>query len=303
MKKRVLLTGGTGFVGRNLTRLLIQSGYSVSILTRNLKQNSADVFYYRWDVGRGQIDEKAVLKADYIIHLAGEGIADKRWTSKRKLAIIESREKSIQLIYDVLKRNDKQLQAFVSASGIGFYGAINGSEICTESSPAVADFLGSTCQKWEAAADTMESLGIRTVKIRTGLVLGKDDGFLKKMAPLFKYNLGSALGSGKQYMPWIHIDDLCAIYLEAVRNDEMSGAYNAAINDNTTNDSFSKTLAKMYGYSIWLPNVPAFFLKMVLGEMAQILLTGRRVSSEKIEKIGVQFRFKNLEDALNNCLF
>ena len=303
MKKRVLLTGGTGFVGRNLTRLLIQSGYSVSILTRNLKQNSADVFYYRWDVGRGQIDEKAVLKADYIIHLAGEGIADKRWTSKRKLAIIESREKSIQLIYDVLKRNDKQLQAFVSASGIGFYGAILGSEICTESSPAVADFLGSTCQKWEVAAETMESLGIRTVKIRTGLVLGKDDGFLKKMAPLFKYNLGSALGSGKQYMPWIHIDDLCAIYLEAVRNDEMSGAYNAAINDNTTNDSFSKTLAKMYGYSIWLPNVPAFFLKMVLGDMAQILLTGRRVSSEKIEKIGVQFRFKNLEDALNNCLF
>ena len=303
MKKRVLLTGGTGFIGKNLTRLLIQSGYSVSVLTRNLKQNSADVFYYRWDVARGQIDEKAVLKADYIIHLAGEGIADKRWTSKRKLAIIESREKSIQLIYDVLKRNDKKLEAFVSASGIGIYGAVNGSEICTENTLAVNDFLGYTCQKWEAAADTMESLGIRTVKIRTGLVLGKDDGFLKKMAPLFKLNLGSALGSGKQYMPWIHIDDLCAIYLEAVRNDKMSGAYNATINDSTTNDSFSKTLAKMYGYSIWLPNVPAFFLKIALGEMAQILLTGRRVSSEKIEKMGIQFRFKNLEDALNNCLF
>jgi uncharacterized protein len=303
MKKRVLITGGTGFIGKNLTRLLIQSGYSVSVLTRNLKQNSADVFYYRWDVARGQIDEKAVLKADYIIHLAGEGIADKRWTSKRKLAIIESREKSIQLIYDVLKRNDKKLEAFVSASGIGIYGAVNGSEICTENTLAVNDFLGYTCQKWEAAADTMESLGIRTVKIRTGLVLGKDDGFLKKMAPLFKLNLGSALGSGKQYMPWIHIDDLCAIYLEAVRNEKMSGAYNATINDSTTNDSFSKTLAKMYGYSTWLPNVPAFFLKIALGEMAQILLTGRRVSSEKIEKMGVQFRFKNLEDALNNCLF
>ncbi|QBN18527.1 TIGR01777 family oxidoreductase [Flavobacterium nackdongense] len=302
MKKRVLLTGGTGFIGRNLTRLLIQSGYSVSVLTRNLKQNSADVFYYRWDVARGQIDEKAVLKADYIIHLAGEGIADKRWTSKRKLAIIESRERSIQLIYDVLKRNDKKLDAFISASGIGVYGAINGSEICTESSPAVSDFLGSTCQKWEAAADTIQSLGIRTVKIRTGLVLGKEDGFLKKMAPLFKLNLGSALGSGKQYMPWIHIDDLSAIYLEAVRNGQMSGAYNAAINDSCTNEFFSKALAKIYGYSIWLPAVPAFILKIALGEMAQILLTGRRVSSEKIEKMGVQFRFKNLEEALKNCL-
>jgi NAD dependent epimerase/dehydratase family enzyme len=133
-------------------------------------------------------------------------------------------------------------------------------------------------------------------------VLGKDDGFLNKLIPIFKFRLGAALGSGKQYMPWIHVDDLCAIYLEAIKNKNRTGVYNAAIFDNTTNTVFSKTLAKVYGYSIWLPNVPAFLIKMALGEMAQIILTGRRVSSEKIEKTGFQFRFVNLEQALRDCL-
>ena len=302
MKKNVLITGGTGFIGKHLTRLLIQNGFSVSVFSRSYKQNTADISYFKWDIANHSIDEEAVLKADYIIHLAGEGIADERWTAKRKEAIVQSRETSIQLIYDVLKKNNKKLDAFVSASGVGIYGAVNGSEICTETTAPVYDFLGSTCQKWEAAADTIERLGIRTVKIRTGIVLGKGEGFLKKLAPIFKYRLGSALGSGKQYMPWIHIDDLCSIYLEAIKNPEMSGAYNAAINDNTNNEIFSKTLAKIYGYSLWLPNVPAFLIKMILGEMALIILTGRRVSSDKIEKTGFKFQFNTLEMALKDCL-
>ena len=302
MKKNVLITGGTGFIGKYLTRLLIANGYSVSIFSRSLKQNADDISYFRWDIANHFIEEEAILKADYIIHLAGEGIADQRWTAKRKEAIVQSREKSIQLIYDVLKKHNKKLDAFVSASGVGIYGAVDGSEICTENTLAVNDFLGSTCQKWEAAADTIASLGIRTVKIRTGLVLGKDEGFLKKLIPIFKMKLGSALGSGKQYMPWIHIDDLCSIYLEAIKNNEMTGAYNAAINDNTNNEIFSKTLAKIYGYSIWLPNVPAFLIQMVLGEMALIVLKGRRVSSDKIEKTGFQFRFNTLELALEDCI-
>lgn len=302
MKKNVLITGGTGFIGKRLTRLLIENNYSVSVFSRSVKQNTNDISYFRWDIANRFIDEAAILNADYIIHLAGEGIAEKRWTAKRKQDILQSREQPIKLIYDVLKKHNKKLDAFVSASGIGIYGAINGSEICDEESPVVNDFLGTTCQKWEAAADTIASLGIRTVKIRTGLVLGKDDGFLKKLTPVFKLNLGSALGDGKQYMPWIHIDDLCDIYLEALKNTEMSGAYNAAINDNATNTIFSKTLAKIYGYSIWLPNFPAFLIQMAMGELAQIILKGRRVSSEKIEKTGFQFQFNNLELALKNCL-
>ncbi|RKS13566.1 TIGR01777 family oxidoreductase [Flavobacterium sp. 120] len=302
MKKNVLISGGSGFIGSHLTGLLIAKGYSVSILSRSEKQNKGDIFYYKWDVANQTIDESAVLNADYIIHLAGENIAEKRWTAKRKAAIIDSREKSTQLLYSVLKKNNKKLDAFISASAVGIYGAVNGEEICSENTSPANDFLGYTCQKWEGALDFIENLNIRTVKIRTGLVLGKNDGFLKKLIPLFKFRLGSALGSGKQYMPWIHVDDLCNIYLQAVLNPNMEGAYNAAVNDNTTNTIFSKTLARIFGYSIWLPNVPAFVLKLVMGEMAVIVLTGRRVSSDKIEETGFQFKFKNLEEALKDCL-
>jgi uncharacterized protein (TIGR01777 family) len=302
MKKNVLITGGTGFVGRNLTNLLINNGYSVSILSRRKRSNTADVYYYTWDVPNQTIESEAVLKADYIIHLAGENIAEKRWSKKRKEDIISSRSESIRVLYLALQNNTKRLEAFVSASGVGIYGAVNGEEICTEDIPLANDFLGVTCQKWEAAADTIESLGVRTVKIRTGLVLGKNDGFLHKIAPIFKMKLGSAIGSGNQYMPWIHVDDLCRIYLKALTNTNMSGAYNAAINDGTTNAVFSKTLANFYGYAMWLPNVPAFLIKIALGEMSKLVLTGRRVSSDKISKTGFEFKFKNLEQALRTCL-
>lgn len=302
MKKNVLISGGSGFVGRHLTDFLLKEGYTVSILSRSEKKPVGDISYYKWDVAGNFIDEAAVLNADYIIHLAGENIVGKRWTAKRKAELIDSRVQSAHLIYTVLKKNNKKVDAFISASAIGIYGAVNGEEICTEETPAATDFLGTVCQKWEAAADEFRALEIRTVKIRTGMVLGKNEGFLAQLVPIFKRGLGSALGSGKQYMPWIHINDLCAIYFEAVENSNMHGSYNAAINDNTNNTIFSKTLAKIIGYSIWLPNVPSFLIKLAMGEMAKLILTGRRISSEKIEKTGFQFQFKNLETAMKDCL-
>lgn len=302
IKRNVLISGGSGFIGRSLTNLLIQKGYSVSILSRNKKQNTAEISYYQWDVSNQFIEEDAVLKADYIIHLAGENIAEKRWSKKRKDEILSSREQSTQLLYSVLKKNNKMVEAFVSASAIGIYGAVNGNKICKEETPHANDFLGLTCHKWEESIDFIEYLRIRTVKIRTGLVIGKGDGFLQKLVPIFKWRLGAALGSGKQYMPWIHVDDLCGIYYDALINVDMVGPYNAAVNDNTNNLIFSKTLAKVLGYSLWLPNVPAFLIKLAMGEMSKIILTGRRVSSEKIESTGFTFKFKNLEEALKDCL-
>jgi uncharacterized protein (TIGR01777 family) len=302
MKKNVLISGGSGFVGKHLTALLIEKGYSVSILSRSEKQDTTEISFYKWDVDHDYLEEEAIRKADYIIHLAGENIAEKKWTSKRKSEIVNSREKSTHLIYSVLKKQNKKLDAFISASATGIYGAFNGEKICTEETPPANDFLGSTCQKWEQANDFIENLNIRTVKIRTGLVLGENEGILKKLVPIFKAGFGSALGSGKQYMPWIHIDDLCKIYLEAIENTNMNGAYNAAVKDNTSNAVFSKTLAKIYGYTIWLPNVPAFLLRFVMGEMSKMILTGQRVSSKKIKKLGFEFQFTNLEVALRDCL-
>jgi hypothetical protein len=205
---------------------------------------------------------------------------------------------SIQLIKTVLEKHSKKLDAFISASAVGIYGAYNGEEICTETTPPANDFLGRTCQIWEAAADTVGALGIRTVKIRTGLVLGENDGLLAKLVPIFKWKLGAAIGSGKQYMPWVHIDDLCNAYYESIKNENVHGAYNVAIEDDTTNAIFSKVLASIYGYKLFLPNVPAFVIKLLLGEMSKIVLTGRRISSNKLKKTNFEFKVRNLEEAL-----
>ena len=302
MAQNVLLTGGSGFIGKHLTDVLIEAGFTVSVLSRSDRENTPRVTYYKWDIKKNYIDKNAILNADYIIHLAGEGIVEKRWTKRRKKAIIESRVRPVEMIYSILEMNNKKLEAFVSASGIGIYGAVTSHKICTENTPPADDFLGITCQKWEQAADKIGSLNIRTVKIRTGIVLGKNEGFLKKMIPTFKSGFGAVLGSGKQYLPWIHIEDLCQIYLKSIVDTKLEGAYNACVTDNTTNSRFSKIMAKLYDYTIWLPKVPPFVLKILLGEMSIAVLTGQRVSSEKIQKTGFEFQFTDLEKTLINCI-
>jgi len=302
MAQNVLLTGGSGFIGKHLTDVLIEAGFSVSVLSRSDKENNARVTFYKWDLNKNYIDENAVLNADYVIHLAGEGIVDKKWTEKRKKAIIESRTKPIDLIFSVLEKHNKKLEAFVSASAVGIYGAITNHKICKESDPPANDFLGTVCQKWENAVDKFEYLNIRTATIRTGIVLGKDEGFLKKITPSFKSGFGSILGSGKQYVPWIHIEDLCRIYLKSIQDSRLKGPYNACITDNTTNSRLSKIIAKIYGYAIWLPKVPDFVLKILLGEMCIVILTGQRVSSEKIQQTGFEFYYTDLEKTLISCL-
>ena len=302
MNKNVLITGGTGFVGKNLTALLLSHGFSVSLLSRNIPKETDGFSYFKWDVATNTIDENALLQANYIIHLAGENIGEKRWTPTHKKAILDSREQSTQLLYSALIKTNKKPEAFISASAVGIYGAYIDEITCTENTEPANDFLGTVCQKWESSTKPIANLGVRTVQIRTGLVLGKGEGVLKKIVPLFRLRLGSALGSGKQYMPWIHIDDLCEIYLHAIMNSEIRGAYNAAVNVNTTNTVFSKTLAKIFKYKIWLPNVPAFVLRLFLGERANLVVTGRKISSEKIQKTGFHFEFTDLETALRNCL-
>jgi uncharacterized protein len=302
MSKSVLLIGGTGFIGKHFAMILKEKGYEVGVLTRKARINNDGIKYYTWNVENKTVDRNAFLNVDCIINLAGENVAAKRWTEKRKEELLQSRVAPNEFLYDILKNLETKPTTFICASATGIYGSYNGDKLCNEGSSPAKDFLAKVCQSWESSADLMTKLDIRTVKIRTGIVLGKDGGFLKRVTPIFRFGLGSALGSGKQYMPWIHIDDLCNIYLQAIENETLEGVYNATVKDNTTNLIFSKTLARrIFHYPLWMPNIPAFILKLIFGEMAKILLAGRRVLPERIEKAGFKFKYVDLELALKDC--
>tara|TARA_R110000782_G_scaffold270486_1_gene372050 strand:+ start:118622 stop:119539 length:918 start_codon:yes stop_codon:yes gene_type:complete len=303
MAKKVLITGGTGLVGTVLAKLIVEKGDLVTILTRDKNRTSKhpNITYSFWDIDQGIIDKEELLSANYMVHLAGAGIADKPWSEKRKKEILDSRVEPIKLIHNGLKNNSHQLKAFVSASGVGYYGAITTNTIFEETATPANDFLGETCLKWEQAVDELNDLSIRTVKLRTGIVLAKNGGALPKMMQPFKFGLGAALGSGKQIMPWIHIDDLAQLYVAAIENHSFNGAYNS-IAGNVSNKDFSKMLSKAMNKPFWLPNVPGFMLKLFLGEMAVILLEGSAASNQKLLQTGFNFQFADLEEGLRKLV-
>ncbi len=206
------------------------------------------------------------------------------------------------MIYYKIKHKEIKPKAFISASAIGYYGAITAEKVFYETDLPASDFLGETCRLWEQSADKFKNSDTRVVKIRTGVVLAEQGGALSKMIVPVKLGFGSAIGSGKQYMPWIHIDDLCNIYIKAIEDIQMSGAYNAVAPQHTTNVEFTRALASILKKPFWFPAIPAFMLKMIFGEMAEMLLRGSRVSSEKIIKAGYKFKFANLQAALTDLL-
>ena len=293
----ILISGGTGLVGKALTKRLINEGHEVRILSRSPKSTDKIKSFY-WNVEKNEIDEKAFDDVEHIIHLAGSGIADKRWTDHRKQDIIDSRVNSMKLISNVVSKNNIQLKSFVGASAIGIYGMTTSSKIFSESDKGGDDFLTQSCAQWENSYQEIQSLSNKTCIIRIGVVLSKDGGALKRLLPLFQLGLGSIVGSGKQYMPWIHINDLVSVFYEALFNPNYNGIYNAVSAEETTNQSFSKQLAKSLSKPFFLPKVPAFALKLVFGEMANVLLEGSRVSSQKLINTGFQFQFPALNEAL-----
>lgn len=288
---KILITGGTGLVGSRLTKLLMAKNHEVAILTRSPDAKNE----YQWDIQKKTIDKKAFENIDYIIHLAGAGIADERWTNERKKVIIDSRVESANLLFGTIKEENIDLKGFISASGSGYYGAVTTNKIFTETDKVGNDFLGEVCEKWENAAHQFESLNIPVTILRTGIVLSEKGGALDKM----RLPVISPLGSGKQYMPWIHIDDLCEMYIQAIEGN-LTGVFNAVGPEHHTSTTFSKALAK----SIHRPYigicVPSFMLKLLFGDMSKILLEGSRISSKKIEQNGYAFKFETLKKALNN---
>lgn len=293
---KILITGGSGLIGQDLRIRLEEKGYEVALLTRSARKDR-QTKAYAWNIDRGEIDRDALNNSDYIIHLAGANIGAKRWTRKRKQEIRASRIDSIGLIFNYLDPKQKKLKAFITASGIGYYGAVNSEHIFNEADPPSGDFLGRTCKDWEDAADRFAEAGIRTVKIRTGIVLSNKGGALSKLQLPVKLGFGAPLGNGKQYMPWIHMDDLCAIYLQAVEEEEMFGAYNAVAPEHITNEALTGRLARALQKPFWVPNIPSFLMKLLFGEMAAMLLYGSRISSEKIREAGFSFRYPDIESA------
>lgn len=297
--KKILIAGGTGFVGKALIKHLVNCGYMVNVLTRRNKISSTEnIRYFEWDIKKGFIDEKAFEGVSKIINLTGANITEKRWTEKRKVEIIESRIKAIDLLFTYVKTRNFNIDIFISSSAVGYYGAITTDEIFTEKSNNGSDFLASICRKWEKSALQFESLGVATVILRKGVVLGRDGGICQKLAPLAKLGINTSLGNGRQYLPWIDIRDLVRLYEFILKTDELSGVFNAVSSEHIMMNDFSKTLLQSFGKTSFLPNVPAFIIKLLLGEMSVMLLEGSRASNEKIKQTGFQFEFDTFEKSL-----
>lgn len=292
----ILITGGSGGLGRRLSKLLLAKGHSVSFLSRNPAKD-IDIKTFIWDVNKGTIDEHCIDGVDTIVHLAGAGIADKRWTDQRKKEIVESRTKSIALLYNLLKSRANKVTSVISASGIGYY-SDRGEELLTETSAPKTDFLSQCCVDWEAAVDEGDKLGLRVVKFRTGVVLDKDAGALPALASPVKLYIGSPIGSGKQWISWIHWQDAIDMYLFAIENKELKGVFNMVAPNPVTNAQMIKAVAKQLHKPTWAPNVPAFVLKLMLGEMSSLVLGSTKVAGKKIKDAGFSFKYAEIAEAL-----
>jgi uncharacterized protein (TIGR01777 family) len=284
--------------------LLTGKGHQVIILSRHPNKSSQpNVSYAQWDIGKQWIDEKAIASCDYIIHLAGAGVADKRWTNARKKEIVNSRTQSSGLLVKALKDYPNKVRVVVCASAIGWYGddkkrASSGNAF-TEELPPNDDFLGETCRLWEESIAPVETLGKRLVKLRTGIVLSKEGGALAEFKKPVKFGVATILGNGKQVISWIHIDDLCRMYLYAIENELLQGVYNAVAPDPVTNKELIITLAQKLKGRFYIPiQVPSFALKLVVGEMSVEILKSATVSCDKIRKAGFTFIFPSLDAAL-----
>ncbi|NBW27186.1 MAG: TIGR01777 family protein [Flavobacteriaceae bacterium] len=299
---KVLITGATGLIGSELVSLLLQNGISVNYLSTSKKKIVKKLNYngFYWSPERGYIDENCLIGVDSIINLAGANIA-KRWTNSYKQEILESRLLSSALLYKALKNNPNQVKQIVTASGTSIY-PNSDTIIYDENSTQINDsFLGNVVVKWEESTDKFASLGLKVCKLRTGIVLSSKGGALVEMLKTIKLGLGASFGSGKQIQSWIHIHDIAALYLFAIKND-LDGVYNAVSPNPVTNEELTLSIAKVLKKPIFMPNIPKFVMKLVLGEMHELLFENRNLSAKKIEEKGFEFKYLTIDKALNNIL-
>lgn len=290
--QNILITGGSGLIGQRITDLLEKKGYQIAWLSRAVQPDRKS---FLWNIERQEIDLEAIEWADAIIHLAGAGVAEKRWTPERKKLILESRTQSTRLLFSALEKAEKRPNTFISSSAVGYYGFDTGTLMVDENSPPGSDFLAEVVKAWENEVKKIESLEIRTVMLRTGIVLDARGGALNEM---LKPPVAAPLGSGDQWMSWIHIEDLARMFLFALEKTTLQGVYNAVAPNPATNQQLTQEAAYAKGKTYLGIGVPGFVLKLVLGEMAAMVLGGNRVSCQKIQKAGFQFEFFELSAAL-----
>jgi len=303
----ILITGGTGLVGNALTHALVEKGYKVIVLTRSLaaKPSIPNISYALWDVKKRSIDLEAIRSADHIVHLAGAGVMEKKWTAAYQQEIVDSRVNSAALLVATLKDHPNKVSSIISASAIGWYGEdkeMDGAGFKETDAPAT-DFLAETCRLWEASIEPAAVLGKRVVKLRIGMVLSNDGGALAEFKKPLRFGIASILGNGKQVISWIHIDDLCRMYIYAIENKNLEGSYNAVAPDPVTNKTFMLRLARIAKgkFFIALP-VPHFVLKLMMGKRSIEVLKSARVSCEKIKAAGFDFEHPLLNSAIEELV-
>jgi uncharacterized protein (TIGR01777 family) len=299
---KVLITGATGLIGTELVSLLLQNGISVNYLTTSKKKIVNELNYngFYWSPEQGIIDENCLMGVDSIINLAGANIA-KRWTNSYKQEIIESRLLSAALLFKAIKNNPNQVKQIVSASGTSIYPNSDTIVYDENSTQVNHSFLGNVVIKWEESTDKFSSLGLKVCKLRTGIVLSTKGGALVEMLKTIKLGLGSSFGSGKQIQSWIHVHDIAAMYYFAIQN-ELEGVYNAVSPNPVTNEELTFTIAKVLKKPLFMPNIPKFIMKLVLGEMHELLFENRNLSAKKIIDQGFVFKYKTIDEGLKNIL-
>ncbi|MGO3285459.1 TIGR01777 family oxidoreductase [Mesonia sp.] len=299
---RVLITGATGLIGSSITKLCLEKKIQVYYLTTSKEkiEHSENYKGFYWNPKENEIDENCIEGVDKIINLVGASVS-KRWTDQQKKAIVDSRVETASLLYNLLETKENKVTQIVSASAIGIY-PDSLTNLYQEDSPKIADnFLGDVVIKWERAVDQFEKLGIEVAKIRIGVVLAEGGGALEKMKEPIEKGFGSPLGSGKQWQSWIHIKDLTRIFLFAIQKN-LDGVYNAVAPNPVTNKKLTHSIAKVLDKSLWMPNVPAFMLKLILGEMATIVLSSQLVSNKKIDAHGFKYHYTHILPALKSLL-
>ena len=298
--KNILITGGSGLLGKLLIKELENQGHNVAVLSRNPDRiKNVKAFY--WDIKKQDIDKKCLEGIDTIVHLAGAGIADEKWTEKRKKELIDSRVNSIELLYRLMAETKSSVESIISASAVGYYGDRN-DEILFEESVKGNGFLPDCCEQWESAVDKGLELGLRIVKLRIGLLLTPKGGVLEPFLKMVNSFTAMKFGNGQQWMPWIHADDLVGIFSKAINEYQITGVFNASAPSPVRNKEFVKILSKVLRKPFWPAAVPGFFFGILLGERKELVLMSNHTSARRIQDNGFEFKYIDLKDALEDLM-